>query len=138
VIASPAHAQAMAAIHAAAFPDEPWNADSFLSLLGQPGVVGLIDPRGGVLLLRVAADEAEILTIGVTARRRGLGTALMRAAIEKARTLGAAMLHLEVAAANLAAQKFYESLGFIMAGRRPKYYANGDDAVLLSLRLGAA
>jgi len=128
----------MAAIHAAAFPDEPWHADSFLSLLGQPGVVGLIDPRGGVLLLRVAADEAEILTIGVTARRRGLGTALMRAAIEKARTLGAAMLHLEVAAANLAAQKFYESLGFIMAGRRPKYYANGDDAVLLSLRLGAA
>ncbi len=135
MIAYPAHAKAMAAIHAAAFPDDPWDAESIATLLAQPGVVGLIDPRGGILILRVAADEAEILTIGVTARRRGLGTALMRAAIEKAKTMGAAVLHLEAAAGNIAAQEFYKSLGFAAAGRRPNYYANGDDAVLLSLPL---
>jgi ribosomal-protein-alanine N-acetyltransferase len=137
VIAYPAHAGAMAAIHAAAFPDDPWESSSFLRLLGQPGVTGFIDPRGAVLLLRVAADEAEILTIGVTAKRRGLGTALMRAAIEKAKSLGAAVLHLEAGAGNAAALGFYASLGFSPVGRRPKYYANGDDAVLLSLRLEA-
>ncbi len=128
MIAYPAHAKAMAAIHA-------WDAKSIATLLAQPGVAGLIDPRGGILILRVAADEAEILTIGVTARRRGLGTALMRAAIEKAKTMGAAVLHLEAAAGNIAAQEFYKSLGFAAAGRRPNYYANGDDAVLLSLPL---
>ncbi len=138
MIATPAHAQAMAAIHAAAFPGEPWDSESIATLLGQPGITGFIDPRGGILLLRVVADEAEILTIGVTARRRGLGTALMRAAIEKARTLGAAVLHLEAKAGNAAALGLYESLGFVTAGRRPKYYVNGDDAVLLSLRLEAA
>lgn len=106
-----------------------------MSLLGQPGAIGFIDPRGGVLMLRVAADEAEILTIGVTARRRGLGTALMRAAIEKAKTMGAKMLHLEAAAGNEATQAFYKSLGFAPSGRRKSYYANGDDAVLFSLRL---
>jgi ribosomal-protein-alanine N-acetyltransferase len=127
----------MAAIHAAAFPDDPWAPESFATLLGQPGVTGFIDPRGGILLLRVAADEAEILTIGVTARRRGLGTALMRAAIDKAKTLGASALHLEAAAGNLATLEFYKSLGFAATGRRPRYYANGDDAVTLSLPLEA-
>ncbi len=135
MIAYPAHARTMAAIHAAAFPGDPWDAESIAALLAQPGVVGFIDPRGGILLLRVAGDEAEILTIGVTARRRGLGTALMRAAIEKAKTMGAAILHLEAAAGNVATQEFYKSLGFAAAGRRPNYYADGDDAVLLSLRL---
>jgi ribosomal-protein-alanine N-acetyltransferase len=127
----------MAAVHAAAFPDEPWDAGSFAALLSQPGVFGLIDPRGGVLLLRVAADEAEILTIGVTETRRGLGTALMQAAIGRAKNLGAAVIYLEVAAQNAAALGLYNSLGFAPAGRRAKYYANGDDAVILSLRLEA-
>ncbi len=138
MIAFPPHAQAMAAIHAAAFPDDPWDFSSFATLLGQPGVVGFIDPRGGILVMRVAGDEAEILTIGVTTRRRGLGRALMRAAIEKAHAMGAAVLYLEAAAGNAAACGLYESLGFAVAGRRAKYYSNGDDAVLFSLRLDSA
>jgi len=127
----------MAAIHAVAFPDETWDAASFRTLLSQPGVCGLIDPRGGFLLLRVAADEAEILTIGVAETRRGIGTDLMQAAIGRAKSLGAAVVFLEVAAANAAALGLYKSLGFAPAGRRAKYYANGDDAVILSLRLEA-
>ena len=138
MIASAAHAAAMAAIHATAFPDEPWDAPSFATLLGQPGVTGWVDPRGGVLLLRVVADEAEILTVGVSKQRLGVGTALMREAIEQARTLGAAVIHLEAGAGNVAALGLYKSLGFVTAGRRPNYYASGDDAVLLSLRLEPA
>ncbi len=138
ITATPAHAEAMAAIHAAAFPDEPWNAPAFVSLLSQPGVFGLIDERGGFLLLRVASDEAEILTIGVTAKRQRIGTELMRAAISRAKNLGAAAIYLEVAAGNAAALGLYSSLGFAPAGRRAKYYANGDDAVILRLRLDPA
>jgi ribosomal-protein-alanine N-acetyltransferase len=125
----------MAAIHRAAFPQEPWDAPSFTTLLGQPGVFGLLDPRGGIVLLRAVADEAEILTIGVTAPRQGIGKALMREAITRVLRQGVAVIHLEVAANNSAARGLYESLGFVPAGLRKTYYANGEDAILLSLSL---
>jgi ribosomal-protein-alanine N-acetyltransferase len=127
------HAAAMAAIHAQAFPDDPWNELSFSRLLGQPGVAGFIDERGGILLLRCAADEAEILTIGVATPRLGIGSRLMNTAIAHAQTQHAATLHLEVAASNAAGCAFYESLGFTQTGRRRNYYRNGTDALLLSL-----
>jgi ribosomal-protein-alanine N-acetyltransferase len=73
----------MAAIHAEAFPPgEAWSAEIFAAQLGLPGVFGLIDERGGMILLRVAVDEAEILTLAVApaARRQGMGRARRRAA----------------------------------------------------------
>jgi len=71
----------------------------------------------------------------VTETRRGLGTELMLAAIGRATSLGAAVMYLEVAAGNAAALGLYKSLGFAPAGRRAKYYSNGDDAVILRHRL---
>ncbi len=138
ITATAAHAEAMAAIHAGAFPDEPWTAAAFFALLSQPGVCGLIDERGGLLVLRVVADEAEILTIGVAARRQRIGTELMQFAISHAKNLGAAVMYLEVAAQNAAALGLYKSLGFAPAGRRARYYSNGDDAVILRLSLDTA
>jgi len=133
--AGPHHAAVFAAIHAAAFADEPWDAESFAVLLGQPGVFGLLDERGGMILCRVVADEAEILTIGVTARRRGLGRALLAAGIEHARAMGAVAMFLEVAAGNLAARGLYAAAGFAEVGVRRGYYADGGDAVVLRLGL---
>ena len=132
--AGPEHAAALAAIHAAAFPDDPWDAASFAALLQQPGVAGFIDPRGGLVLLRCVADEAEILSIGAAEKRQGIGTALMRAATAHAETQNACVLHLEVAAANLPARSLYAALGFEQAGRRTNYYSDGD-ALILSLPL---
>ncbi len=127
------HAAAMAAIHFQAFPDDPWDALSFARLLEQPGIAGFIDARGGIVLLRCVADEAEILTIGVTTPRLGIGAGLMQAAIAHARLQQAVTLHLEVAGSNTAACAFYESLGFTQTGRRNNYYGSGRDALLLSL-----
>ncbi len=127
------HAAAMAAIHAQAFPDDPWNELSFARLLGQPGVAGFIDERGGLVMIRCVADEAEILTIGVNAPRQGIGTVLVASAIAHAKIQDAATLYLEVAASNAAAREFYNSLGFTQTGRRKDYYGIGADALLLSL-----
>jgi ribosomal-protein-alanine N-acetyltransferase len=138
VEAAAAHAAVMAAVHGAAFPEEPWDEAAFAALLGQPGVVGLLDMRGGVVLLRVAADEAEILTIGVAVPRAGIGRGLMAAAMARARADGAATMFLEVAAANAAALGLYQALGFAAVGRREAYYNNGGDAVVLSRGLAAA
>ncbi len=129
------HAELMATLHRAAFPHDPWDQASFKTLLTQPGVTGLLDPRGGLLLLRVVADEAEILTIGVIHTRRGIGRVLMEAGLAHARAKGATIMHLEVAANNEAALGLYNTLDFKPAGRRRAYYPDGQDAVLLSRRL---
>jgi ribosomal protein S18 acetylase RimI-like enzyme len=46
---------------------------------------------------------------------------------------GAEVVHLEVRASNEAARRFYGELGFDEVGARPRYYPDGEDAVLLSL-----
>lgn len=130
------HAAAMAAIHAAAFPvGERWDADAFATQLAMPGCFGLIDVAGGLVLARVVADEAEILTLAVLpdARRRGVGRRLVDVALAAAAAKGAETLFLEVARANEAAQALYATLGFRQVGVRPRYYADGEDALVLRL-----
>ncbi len=137
--ASSHHAAALAAIHAAAFPPrERWGADAMALQLGLPGAFGLIDARGGMVLARVAADEAEILTVAVLpeARRQGLGRSLLEAAAEQAVARGAVALFLEVSTANGPAQALYATCGFVPVGRRRRYYPDGADALVLRRALG--
>ena len=132
--ATAAHVPAMAAIHAASFPPrEAWGEDAFALQLLMPGVVGLIHPRGGLLLARVTMDEAEVLTLAVApeARRHGIARALLRAAMATAKQQDASVMFLEVAVGNAPAQALYRQAGFVEAGRRPRYYADGGDALIL-------
>ena len=132
--AGPAHAAVLAAIHAASFPpEERWSVDAIAQQLCQPGVFGLIDPEGGMVLARVAADEAEILTLAVvpSARLQGKGRALVEAAAVHAEMHGAAMMFLEVSTANAGALALYAAAGFREVGRRRRYYADGSDALLM-------
>jgi ribosomal-protein-alanine N-acetyltransferase len=133
--AGPLHATALAGIHSRAFPsDEFWDERIIAGQLSQPGVFGLLDERGGMILVRLAADEAEILTVAVVPERRqqGLGAALMRAAAEEARSRGATKMFLEVSTRNPAARGLYQQLGFAQVGRRRGYYADGSDALVLT------
>lgn len=132
--ATPAHAAALAAVHAASFPvGEQWGADAMALQLSLPGGFGLIDPRGAMLLARSVADEAEILTLAVipALRRLGLGRRLMERAAALAAAAGAAALFLEVSTSNAAAQALYTSCSFHPVGVRPRYYAGGADALVL-------
>ncbi len=127
----------LAAIHAAAFPPaEAWSAEAIASLLATPGCFALAEADGFVLA-RVAADEAEILTLAVrpAARRRGLAARLVARAATAAAALGARVLWLEVAEGNAPALGLYRALGFVEAGRRRGYYAGGTDALVLRLSL---
>ena len=138
--AGPLHATALSAIHARAFPeDEFWDARIIAGQLSQPGVFGLIDGRGGMILARHVADEAEVLTVAVVPeqRQKGLGGALVVAAAEEARLLGARALFLEVSTRNPAARGLYQRLGFVQVGRRRGYYADGADALTLKKTLVA-
>lgn len=130
-----AHAALLAALHEAAFPPaEAWSEAALATLLASPGSLGFLalrpgaqagapDPAGFVLA-RVAADEAEILTIAVLpgARRQGHGRALLAAAAQGARVAGARRLFLEVATDNPAAAALYRQAGLVEVGRRRGYY----------------
>ncbi|MGA3398587.1 MAG: GNAT family N-acetyltransferase [Acetobacteraceae bacterium] len=128
----------LAAIHADAFPPrEAWGEDAIALQLAMPGVFGLLHPLGGMILARVTEDEAEVLTLAVApeVRRQGVAGALLAAAMATAREQAARTMVLEVAIGNAAARALYERAGFVEAGRRPRYYADGGDALILRARL---
>jgi ribosomal-protein-alanine N-acetyltransferase len=130
---------ALAELHAEAF-SRPWTASAFADLLAQPGMI-LEGEAGGFVLVRVSADEAEILTLAVqpACRRAGLASRLVVAAARRAVERGADRLLLEVAEDNDAARALYARLGFETVGRRRGYYARPEgeavDALLLVLNL---
>jgi [ribosomal protein S18]-alanine N-acetyltransferase len=133
-------ASALAALHALAFPPaQAWSADAFGRLFALPGVFGVIADGEGLALFRAVADEAEILTLAVIppARRRGLGAALLEAGLAGAAARGAQACFLEVAAGNEAARGLYAAAGFAEVGRRPGYYEDGADALVLRRALSA-
>lgn len=133
-----AHAAAMAAIHAAAFPKpQQWGPDAIALQLALPGSFGLIAAEGGMVLARAVAEDAEILTLAVVpaVQRRGLGRALIDAAAQESRRRGARALFLEVSSDNAPARALYSAAGFSEVGRRARYYSDGTDALVLCARL---
>ncbi len=80
--------------------------------------------------------EIEAVVTSPGYRRKGVGSALLGAAIAWSRGAGAKQLLLEARASNGEALRLYSRLGFEQDGLRRGYYRNPDeDAVLLSLRL---
>lgn len=138
IVALACDVPALAALHAVAFPSaEQWDAATIRVLLDLPGGFGLLRPGAGFVLARVAADEAEILTLAVdpAARRRGHGGALLTGAMAAAAARGAVAMFLEVSEHNAAARALYAAAGFAEAGRRRRYYPDGSDALVLRTEL---
>lgn len=132
----PAHARLLAAVHrAAATDDPPWSTAGYAGLLATPGCFGFL--RGsdaapaGFVLLRLAADEAEVLMLAVAPpqQRRGHARALLDAAVAAARQAGATRLLLEVARDNDRARGLYAAAGFREVAVRRGYYRRGGSPV---------
>jgi len=124
-----------AALHQASGFHEPWNAHAFAELLAMPGTAGLLaldgDDPAGLVLWRVAADEAEILTICTLPdqRRGGVGRQLLEAAIGAMTAAGARRVLLEVAIDNRPAIALYRAFRLVELGRRRRYYRGPQGAV---------
>jgi ribosomal-protein-alanine N-acetyltransferase len=127
-----------------------WGWDSYHAELLRPEAIMLVARRAcvdqltghalyGFLSGRIsAADELHINNIGVheSARRRGIGNALLEAAISKGEGQGVRAAILEVRAGNVAAQALYRRFGFEVVGRRRWYYREPvEDALLMHARL---
>lgn len=86
----------------------------------------------GMAFTTTVFEEAALTSIAVhpTSRRRGVAEALMRECMSRAAAAGATRFTLEVRAGNEAANAMYAKFGMTCVGRRKRYYANGEDALI--------
>lgn len=130
----------MAQLHAECFTlPAPWSQAELESTIASPFTFVLTKPHG-FLLAQVVAGEATLLTIAVspTARRSGLGRALVAEFLIHSHQCQATSAFLEVAETNHAARALYLAAGFAPTGRRKGYYrAAGQsvDAILMGRSL---
>lgn len=136
---------AIHAIELASFSD-PWRRNGFRDLIlgGTSRVAVATTPDGVVVafgILVQAADEAEITNVAVapTARRGGIGTAMVGHLAALAVAGGARAVYLEVRESNAAARALYAGLSFAEVSRRRNYYRNPEeDAVVMRRGLANA
>jgi ribosomal-protein-alanine N-acetyltransferase len=89
----------------------------------------------GFAVSRLAADEAEILSIAVAAshRGRGLSRELLLTHLGHLAGRGVGTVFLEVEENNAPARRLYQRAGFDIAGRRERYYRQPDGEQLNAL-----
>ena len=126
MIAPTTDAARLAELHAQCF-SELWSAESFAALLSNPGCFALADEEG-FIVVQVVMDQSEVLSLGVVpaARRRGIASELLRAALKQAAEQGVVTMFLEVDCKNFPAIALYKRLGFVEMGRRKAYYTTAD------------
>lgn len=129
------HAAGMAKLHALCFDESArWNTKSFEELLIQNHVRAISVVNGstvaGFIMISIALDEAEILTLAIhpEQRRKGYAKALINDCFEE--YLGAqttppriTKMFLDVIETNIPAITLYQSLGFSIISKRPHYYS---------------
>lgn len=126
----------LAQTHAAAFGEAAWDQASFADYLAKSFHWVFGDDRC-FAVLKVIADEAEILTLATHPDDQGQGRAtdLMQNILQEMRRMGVTHLFLDVAEDNAAARALYARCGFEQYATRHNYYANGADAICMNIGL---
>jgi ribosomal-protein-alanine N-acetyltransferase len=138
--ASTRDAPAIASLHGASFR-RGWSDGEIERLLLERNTVAHRATVGrtlhGFILSRLAAGEAEILSVAVASARRGRGLAraLLNLHLRRLAGLGARSVFLEVDEDNEPARRLYNRAGFREVGRRPGYYAEGRERPATALVL---
>jgi len=147
--AAPERAEEIASLHVKLF-NPSWDTNAIKALLEHPAATSLIAVAGppglpktviGFVIGQLAADEAEILSIGVSPnwQRVGLATGLLEGLVRAARRGDVKRIFIEVAEDNAPALALYRKLGFVETGRRKCYYkrpdGNSADALTFVLAL---
>ena len=137
--ATAADVDAVEALERACFPEDPWTRAMVAEELTRPGARFLVAEDGGVVvgfaLGLVVLDELSVLQVAVSPERRGqgLGRALMKGLHASARWQDVAWL--EVRRSNAPAIALYQGLGYAVVAVRSRYYADGEDAIILRATL---
>ena len=139
-IATPADVDEVHALETRAFP-APWRRDFFESELRASGRFNLVARRRGLLVGYLFSmwffDEMHVNKIAVEEheRRQGIAAELMDKCIRFARANRVQSISLEVRKSNSGAQEFYKTLDFAASYTRPRYYPDGESAVVMTKNL---
>ena len=134
---------AVAALEKQCFSD-PWTfrmlADSFFSENTRTLAAEEGGELAGYAILSVLFEDAELADIAVSPkfRRRGLADEMLARLEGEARAAGAGRVLLEVRVSNAPAMRLYLKRGYVGCGVRPRYYADGEDALIMQKRLAGA
>ncbi len=116
----------------------PWSPASFLQMIEEEDARYYVAEEEGQLLggcgLWLIAGEGSIGNVAVAkeARRRGVGTGLMRHMLSEGDKEGLTAYTLEVRVSNAAAIGLYQKLGFVSEGIRPNFYEKPtEDAIIM-------
>jgi ribosomal-protein-alanine N-acetyltransferase len=138
-----ADVEAIHRIEEASFP-APWRREFFIGELMSEGRFNVVAKRDGNVIGYLFAmwifDEMHVNKIAVAAdeRRRGIADALMDACFAFARAHAVTSISLEVRKSNRGAQDFYRHLDFRASHTRPRYYPDGEAAVVMIRELAAS
>ena len=114
---------------------DPWCLAMWKGTFSRRDFVGVLIEENGEIIGFAGGtalfENAELLRIAVckSARGKGCGGRLLDELCKAVKARGAEKMFLEVRASNSTAQGLYQSRGFIVTGKRQKYYADGEDAV---------
>ena len=137
--ARPSDASAIAAIHCVSF-QRGWGEDEIHRLLIEKNVVAHRATTGaggrkviGFILSRLAAGEAEILSIAIAPAWRGrkLARPLLDLHLRRLAGLGTRAVFLEVGEHNAPATRLYRRSGFREVGKRQGYYEGKATALVM-------
>ena len=121
---------------------DPWTfqmlADTFF---GENTLTVIAEEDGkklGYAFLICAGDDADLANVAVLPefRRRKAAEKMLIFLETQALKRGVKRIFLEVRVSNAAAMSLYLKLGYVGRYVRPKYYGDGEDAVVMSKELG--
>lgn len=129
----------VAALEKAVFKS-PWSEKS-LELLCSESAFGFAALEGDAVIayggMLTVLDEGQITNIAThpDCRRQGLAARVLCALLDEARARGIASVTLEVRVSNAAAIALYEKFGFVVVGKRPRFYTQPtEDALIMQLK----
>lgn len=124
---------------------QPWPFAAFETFLGESGF--LLGERNGVVVGYAVADivpnygqdigHIKDLAVHPNHRGQGIGRRLLTQALTRLLLEGAAVAKLEVREGNDPALALYRETGFAPARRMPRYYDDGETAIVMTIDLEA-
>ncbi|OHW61590.1 protease synthase and sporulation negative regulatory protein PAI 1 [Andreesenia angusta] len=127
----------VAEIEALSF-SSPWSIEAFRKELRENSLavylVCEIDGElAGYMGMWKVVDEGHVTNVAVDPKFRGMGVGneLLSEMVIRARESNLVSMTLEVRVSNVQAIGLYKKHGFKDVGTRPKYYDNGEDAIIM-------
>ena len=130
----------IAALEKECFSD-PWSfqmlADTFFSEHTLSVAAAEDGKIAGYAFAVLAEEEADLANMEVTKsfRRRGIAKELLSRLEAQVRAAGGRKMFLEVRVSNAPAMALYLKTGYVGRYARPRYYGNGEDALVMEKKL---